>query len=96
MIDPRFTELNTDITVVFEGSEPAFQSQQAALSALQDRSRYSYVIYSVPSTLNKAVLKTTVNQLSQHAEFLFLTDLTQNYYERFGTLWRTLIDVIPA
>jgi hypothetical protein len=95
--DARFTDPNTDITVVFEGSEQTYQSQQAALTALPyHRSRYSYLVYSIAPSSSKNELRSTVDRLSQRAEFLFLTDLSENYYESFGTLWRDYIDVIPA
>lgn len=92
--DPQFNDSSTDVTVVFEGSFPDLQSRQAQLASLSEgRSQYSYVVHSVPASTD---LGKFVDSLSQHAEFLFLTNLTQNYYESFGSQWDDFIDVMPT
>lgn len=92
--DARFDDSSTDITVVFEGSYSDLQSQQAQLASLPEgRSHYSYMLHSVPA---KTDLGKFVDSLSQHAEFLFLTSLTQNYYESFGSQWEEFVDAIPT
>jgi Spherulation-specific family 4 len=94
--DSRYNDTNTDITVVFEDSYPAYQTNQASLAALpEDRSKYSYMINSVP-IMDTASLQNFVDQLSQHAEFLFLTDNSQNFYESFGTQWANFTNVVPT
>jgi hypothetical protein len=51
------------------------------------------MINSVPSTTN---LKKFVDDISKHAEFLFITDNTKDFYESFGTGWATFTDVVPT
>ena len=84
---------NTDITVSFEQSYTEFTTQQSALSSLPlDRTRYSNMIHSVPTS---ASVKTTVNDMSQNAAYLFLTDLTTNYYKSFGSDWSSFVSNMP-
>lgn len=79
---------------MFENSFQDYDSQQSKLQSLpQARSRYSYVIHSVPSNTN---LGKFVKELSHQAEYLYLTDLTQDYYESFGTKFQNFIDAVPT
>jgi hypothetical protein len=92
--DTRFHDSSTDVTVVFEGSYADFQLQQAPLALLSDdRLHNGYILHSVPANISLANL---VNPASKSAEFLFLTSLTQNYYESFGPEWTNFIDVVPT
>ena len=92
--DSRYNDTNTDITVVFEDSYAAYATARGRLTALSGhRSQYSYMINSVPSTTN---LKNYVEGISEHAEFLFVTDNTKDFYESFGTGWAAFTHVIPA
>lgn len=71
-----------------------FKSQQSALSALSgDRSRYSYMVHSVPSGTN---LGNLVDDMSQHAGYLFVTSRDSRYYEGFGSNWRRFTDMVPT
>lgn len=93
--DTRFEDSNTDITVVFESSFNDFDSKQDVLSALPDaRDRYAYMVHS--SSLGKSSLQNYVNELSQHADWLFITNLEKNYYEKFGSDWASFVAAIPA
>src|ERR1700759_3361955 len=83
--DTRLNDSTTDITVVFEGEYSSFQLQRATLAALPlDRSRYSYIVHSVPSTVSITDLSTVIAPASQHADFLYFTYVDQNPYESFG------------
>lgn len=94
--DARYNDSNTDITVVFEDSYQAYQTKEASLQALpKDREGYAYMLHSVP-TQSESSLKKFVDQLSLRAEFLFLTTLTQNYYESFDPRWANFTDVVPT
>jgi len=93
--DSRLSDPSIDITVVFEGPYQDYQPLQAKLASLPDRrSRYSYLIHSIPASISGGDMRKLVDRLSQHAEFLFLTDLSQNFYESFGPHWRDFIDAI--
>jgi len=53
------------------------------------------MINSVP-TMSIADLRKFVDQLSQRAEFLFITHNDQDFYESFGNQWANFTDVVPA
>jgi hypothetical protein len=92
-----FTDANTDITVVFEGSYQAYQEQEAALTSLPPgRLQYSYVIHSMPMSMSEADLRNFAYTLSAHTGLFFLTDLSQDYYESFGPDWRGFIEAMPG
>ena len=92
--DARLDDPSTDITIAFEDSYKAYADQQQTLASLPlDRSRYGFVLHSVPTSIN---LKGLVDKMSRHAEFLFVTDLNQDYYESFGKDWNSFIDVMPT
>jgi hypothetical protein len=94
--DSRYNDTNTDITVVFEDSYAAYQTKQASLAALpSNRSAYSLMINSVP-IMDMDNLRHFVDQLSQVAEFLFITNNTQDFYQSFGSQWANFTSVIPT
>lgn len=81
---------NTDVTVVFEDTFESYQQRRGTLEGLAgDRSSKSFIIHSVPSGTK---LRKLVNQLAKHAEYLFLTDLTSDYYQSFGDDWQGFVD----
>jgi len=83
----------TDITVVFEQSYSIYKSQQSALADLTgDRSSYSYMVHSLPSSTNLGKL---IDDMSQRAQYLFVTNKDQNFYEGFGSDWRKFTDMVP-
>lgn len=85
---------STDITVVFEQSYNKFKSQQSALSDLSGaRSSYSYMVHSVPSSTNLGDL---IDTMSQHAQYLFVTNRDSAYYEGFGSDWRDFVSMVPT
>ncbi|PVH75792.1 hypothetical protein DL98DRAFT_574803 [Cadophora sp. DSE1049] len=94
--DERFNDTNTDITVVFEQSYPVYIGLVDSLSALPgDRSQYSYMINSVPSTV-ETNMKRFLSEISESAEFLFVTDNTEDFYESFGAGWDGFVKSVPA
>lgn len=94
--DSRYNDTNTDITVVFEDSYSAYQTKWASIAALpKRRSEYSIMIHSVP-IMSPSNLHQLVNRLSGPAEFLFITENTQDYYESFGSQWANFTNVVPT
>jgi len=90
--DSRYNDTSTDITVVFEDSYQAYQTKQASLEALpRNRTEYAYMLHSVPT-----ISADFVDQLSNDAEFLFLTTLSENYYGSFDPQWAEFCDVVPT
>jgi len=94
--DAGYNDTNTDITVVFEESYPAYQAKHASLESLPaNRSAYSFMINSVP-IMDVDNLRQFVDKLSQLAEFLFITSNTEDFYESFGRQWDNFTSVIPT
>jgi hypothetical protein len=95
--DPRLNDSSADITVVFEGPYSDFLDQRSNLSALTlDRSRYSYIVHSVPGSLSVSALGSTIVPASQHANYLYFTYVGQDPYESFGPHWNDIINIMPT
>lgn len=93
--DARFSDTNTDISVVFEESYTAYQTKEGELSTLtDDRSHHCYMVHSLPK-MSTDELKGYVDGLSQRAKYLFVTSNDQDYYQSFGTDWADFVDVVP-
>ncbi|KAH7400446.1 spherulin 4-like cell surface protein [Cadophora sp. MPI-SDFR-AT-0126] len=94
--DTRFNDTNTDITVVFEQSYSVYTDLVKSLVALPgDRSQYSYMINSIPSSV-KGNMKKFLREISEFAEFLYVTDNTEAFYESFGAGWDDFVESIPT
>ncbi|KAF2129325.1 hypothetical protein P153DRAFT_396608 [Dothidotthia symphoricarpi CBS 119687] len=75
-----------DITTVVETSYAEFVTpnfQQWLATSPYDRSRSSYMVHSVP---DGEVANLTI-ALRERAQYLFVTSLTENFYESFGPSW---------
>ena len=95
--DQRLTNSLTDVTVVFEESFNTYQSRQNALEALPaNRSAYSYMVHSLPAGYGYSDLESYVNKLCDGAEFLFLTNLSQDYYANWGSSWNSFVNAITS
>ncbi|QDS78007.1 hypothetical protein FKW77_002509 [Venturia effusa] len=95
--DSRLSDDSTDAAVVFEQTYRSFQAKKAELAGLyRERSRNSYLIHSLPTTMSKEDLGGLIAKASQKAGYLFVTNLDQNYFERFGSIWSTFIKAMPT
>jgi Spherulation-specific family 4 len=83
--------------VVFEQSYDHYQTQETALDALSTshRGNYSYMLHSVP-TMSNHTLKDFIDDLSDRAEYLFLTTLEADYYEKFDSKLEVFCDMVPT
>ena len=75
-----------DLTVVVEESFARFQTApyQGWLSSCPyGRARRAYMLHSVP----RHELKRLVHELRHDAAYLFVTDLCEDFYCRFGSCW---------
>jgi hypothetical protein len=93
--DPNLAHEKPDITVIIEGSYSSYQSEwtQAQLDAhYYDCASSSCIVHSTPIE----EIANLVNQLRLRAEYLFVTDLQDKYYESFGAGWTTFIDAVAA
>ncbi|KAJ9624549.1 hypothetical protein H2203_005284 [Taxawa tesnikishii (nom. ined.)] len=93
-----FNLSTTDITVVFEDAYYAYWSQLSSLSSLPlARTHYSQIIHSIPAKKDSSGdLQHLVDQMSQHAAYLFLTVRSMDPYEGFAANWTKFIDVMPS
>lgn len=84
-----------DVTAIFEESYSCYRSKSAQkhLSAKPyDRAASLFIVHSTPM----AEIKKLVNELRPRAEYLFVTDLQERYYESFGPGWTTFIEAVAA
>ncbi|KAL5119597.1 hypothetical protein ACEQ8H_002443 [Pleosporales sp. CAS-2024a] len=93
--DPRFSDANTDITVVFEESYTQYAALQLDLAALKDgRAHHCYMVHSVPS-MSLEQLRQFTRDLSKRAQYLFVTNNSDNIYESFGSDWANFTQAMP-
>lgn len=93
--DPYLAREKCDITAIFEASYSSYQSEwtQAQLDAHHyDRASSSIIVHSTPIE----EIGNLVNELRLRAEYLFVTDLQDQYYESFGAGWKTFIDAVAT
>ncbi|KAJ5949880.1 hypothetical protein N7454_001464 [Penicillium verhagenii] len=96
--DSQYDDDTTDITVVFEQSYDYYLTQEKVLAedlSASNRGNYSYMLHSVPTMTNHS-LKNFVDDLSHRAAYLFMTTLTSNYYEQFGSELDQFLSVVPT
>jgi hypothetical protein len=73
--------------------EETFQQYQSTILqerldiVLHEQSRCGYIIHSVP----KDEVKVLVQELRQRGQYLFVTDLSENYYCDFGSSWNEFV-----
>lgn len=86
----------TDRTVVFEEQYQTYINRQAAkaLAALPDRDVLCALMHSIPPDMPNPQLKALVNELRELSGSLFLTDLSENYYQRFSPRFQEYIDAM--
>lgn len=93
--DPYLNDASTDITVSFESDLQDYNDIPAKLASLPlERSRYSFMVNSAPSSHGS--LRKLVESMSMHSEHLFATDLSEDYYETFGSNWNDFVSVVPT
>ena len=93
--DNRLDDEKTDIIVAFEASYGSYQEDAVALAHLPlDRSRYSFMVHSATSSRSR--LRNLVYSMSQHAQYLFATDLSEDYYQSFSSDWEHFVAAIPT
>jgi hypothetical protein len=92
--DARLALDTTDITVVFEESYKRYRTLESDLNSLsEDRSHYAFMVHSIPSKTN---IQKFVDSISHHAEYMFVSTASQNYYEKFGPKWQQFTDAVPS
>jgi hypothetical protein len=86
-----------DVTVVFEGryvDVPKREELAAKLqAAMGGRESYAMLINSVPKELGRGGLRKIVESVRREVEWLYVTDLTEDVYTGYGSVWEDWLDV---
>ncbi|CAG8959326.1 hypothetical protein HYFRA_00013096 [Hymenoscyphus fraxineus] len=94
--DIELAESGPDITTVVEESWSSYQSEalQERLSSLlrYDRNQCSFMVHSVPVE----EVSPLVQGLRHRGAYLFVTDLREDYYCRFGKSWGDFVKAMAA
>jgi hypothetical protein len=85
-----------DRTVVFEERYQTYVTLQAAkqLAALPDRNALVCLMHSIPSDVAVEQLRIIVNELRMLAGSIFLTDLSDSYYQQFSPRFQDFVDAM--
>ncbi|KAF2738914.1 hypothetical protein EJ04DRAFT_509093 [Polyplosphaeria fusca] len=92
-IDERLCNDDVDITVIVENTYAEYSKidyQQWLAENPFDRERACHMVHSVP--LEK--IGGLVGQIKDKAKCQFVTDLSVNYYARFGESWPTVVGLL--
>ncbi|CAG8972121.1 hypothetical protein HYALB_00008126 [Hymenoscyphus albidus] len=94
--DIELAESGPDITTVVEESWSNYQSEalQERMSSLlrYDRNQCSFMVHSVPVE----EVSRLVQELRHRGAYLFVTDLREDYYCRFGKSWGDFVKAMAA
>jgi hypothetical protein len=93
--DAGLTSKRPDVTVVFESSYAKLQSLTAGeRRALESHGRQEacYMVHSVP----REQLREVTREARQQAQFVFVTDATEKFYESFGDGWKEFIEAMAG
>jgi hypothetical protein len=81
------------VTAIVEESFAQYRSnsiqERLHLQGL-NRAKCCYIVHTVP----KDELKPLVHQLRKRGEYLFVTDLCENYYSQFGPGWKDFVEAM--
>lgn len=94
MPDVGYAAPGPDVTTVVEESFVSWSSvalKERMSSLLRyDRSRCAYMVHSVPPNEIRAL----VESLRDQGKYLFVTNLTEDYYVKFGSSWQEFVDAL--
>jgi hypothetical protein len=86
-----------DITVVFEGKYADVPKREdlgpRLAAAMGGRESYAMLINSVPKDIGRGGLRRIVESVRREVEWLYVTDLTDNVYTGYGSVWEDWLDV---
>jgi hypothetical protein len=86
-----------DTTVIFEGKygdlpTKAPLHEQLAITK-GDRAEYAMLVHSVPTTLGRSGLRGIIESVRKDVEWLHLTNLTENMWSGYPSIWEQWLDV---
>jgi hypothetical protein len=86
-----------DITIVFEGKYADVPKREDLRPKLQaamgGRESYAMLINSVPKDLGRGGLRKIVESVRREVEWLYVTDLTEDVYTGYGSVWEDWLNV---
>ncbi|KAF2010103.1 hypothetical protein BU24DRAFT_444743 [Aaosphaeria arxii CBS 175.79] len=92
-VDATLAQPGPDLTTVVEDSFANYRTddyQRWLATSPYNRTRSSYMVHSVP----KCEVSALTHELRDRAEYLFVTDLTQAFYESFGPSWAEFVAAV--
>lgn len=99
--DVGLVRYRTDMIVVFEGAYPSLPGRHQLSNSIKELERHSLhrqnfglIIHSTPSNTGNVRLRKIVDNVRRSVEWLFITDLTENVYSGYGSLWEQWLDLI--
>jgi hypothetical protein len=93
--DARLENPGPNVAAVVEEPYTAYRSWalQTRLTTLRhDRSRYGYIVHSVP----RNEMKNLVAQLRRRGQHVFVTDLCKDFYCHFGPGWEDFVEMMAT
>jgi hypothetical protein len=91
--DERMAELKPDVTAVFEQAYAVFRNesvQESLATGGYERTAASIIVHSTPIEEVEGL----VDELRGKAEYLFVTDLQEDYYQSWGASWDAFVDAV--
>jgi hypothetical protein len=95
--DSELMAVKPDITVIYEGTYelmPEREDLHGNLTALGGgREDWAMMVTSVPEDLGRGGLRKIVESVRRDVEWLYVTDLTKDFYSDYGSNWEGWLDV---
>lgn len=96
--DKGLTASRPDITVVFEGAYADLPRKTKLHHLVEqtgsDREELALLVHSAPADLGTGGLRKVVDDVRRDVEWLFVTDLSENVYDDYGSVWEQWLNVM--
>lgn len=99
--DVGLVRYRTDVIVVFEGAYsdlPGREQLSNSVRKLENhslhRQNFGLLVHSTPSDTSDVRLRKVVADVRRNVEWLYVTDLTENVYNGYGSLWEQFLNLI--
>ena len=99
--DVSLVRYRTDMIVVFEGAYADIPSREQLADSLKDleqhnlhRQNFGMLVHSAPRDIGNVRLRRIVDNVRRSVESLYVTDLTDDVYGGYGSLWEQWLDLV--
>lgn len=99
--DIELVRYKADMIVVFDGARsdmPSGEQLRNSIKGLEQdslrRQNFGMLIHSMSPNIGNVGLRKVVNSLRRNAEWLYITDLTGNVYDNYGSLWEQWLSLL--